>query len=73
MRHARLLDDTIAKNEEYLELKSVEKIKVMRNGTCLSNENRNCMLLTTGKVGNNVVEVLRDTGCNGVVVRRESW
>ena len=67
----RLSDDAKAKNEEYLELKSVEKIKVVRNGACLSNENKNCMPLATGKVGENVVEVLRDTDCNGVIVRRE--
>ena len=67
----RLLDDTKAKDEEYLELKSGEKIKVVRNGACLSNENKNCMPLATGKVGENVVEVVRDTGWNGVIVRRE--
>ena len=43
----------------------------MRNGACLSNENKKCMPLATGKVGENEVEVLRDTGCNGVIVRRE--
>ena len=44
----------------------------MRNGTCLSDKNKKCMPLATGKVGENVVEVLRDTGCNGVIVRKES-
>ena len=67
----RLSDDTKVKDEEYLKLKSGEKIKVVRNGACLSNENKNCMPLATGKVGENVVEVLRDTGCDGVIVRRE--
>ena len=43
----------------------------MRSGACLSNENKKCMPLATGKVGENEVEVLRDTGCNGVIVRRE--
>ena len=43
----------------------------MRNGACLNNENKNCMPLATRKVGENVVEVLCDTGCNGVIVRRE--
>ena len=66
-----LFNDAKAKDEEYLELKSGEKIKVVRNGACLSNENKNCMPLVTGKVGENEVEVLRDTGCNGVIVRRE--
>ena len=54
-----------------MELKSGEKIKFVRNGACLSNENKNCMPLATGKVGENEVEVLRDTGCNGLIVRRE--
>ena len=54
-----------------MELKSGEKIKVVRDGACLSNENKNCMPLATGKVGENEVEVLRDTGCNSVIVRRE--
>ena len=43
----------------------------MRNGSSLSIENKKCMPLATGKVGESVVEVLRDTGCNGVIVRRE--
>ena len=43
----------------------------MRNGACLGNENKKCLPLATEKVGENVVEVLRDTGCNGVIVRRE--
>ena len=67
----RLSDDAKAKDKEYLELKSGEKIKVVHNGACLSNENKKCMRLATGKVGENVVEVLRDTGCNGVIIRRE--
>ena len=67
----RLSDDAKAKNEEYLKLKSGEKIKVVRNDACLSNENSKCMRLATGKVGENAVEVLCDTGCSGVIVRRE--
>ena len=54
-----------------MELKSGEKIKVVRNAACLSNENRKCMPLATGKVDENEVAVLRDTGCNGVIVRME--
>ena len=56
---------------DLVELKLGEKIKVVRNGACLSNENKNCMLLATGKVVENEVEVLGDTGCNSVIVRRE--
>ena len=48
-----------------------EKIKVVCNGVCLSNENEKCLPLATGKVGECEVAVLRDTGCNGVIVRRE--
>ena len=66
----RLSDDAKAKNEEYLELKSGEKTKVVHNGACLSNENNKCMPLASGKMNENVVEVLRDTGYNGVIVRR---
>ena len=63
--------DAKAKDEEYLELKSGEKIKVVSNGACLSNENRKSVPLATKKMGENEVEVLGDTGCNGVIVRRE--
>ena len=45
----KLLDDAKTKDEEYLELKSGEKIKVVRNGACFSNENKNCMPLATRK------------------------
>ena len=48
-----------------------EKIKVMRNDACLSNENMKCMLFATGKEGENVVKFLRETGCNGVIDRKE--
>ena len=67
----RLSDDAKAKDEEHLELKSGKKTKVVRNGACISNENRKCMPLATGKVGENKVVVLHDTGCNGVIVRGE--
>ena len=67
----RLSDDVKAKDVEYLELKSREKIKIVRNGACLSNENKSCMPLATGKVGENEVKVFRDTSCNGVIVRRD--
>ena len=46
----RLLDDAKAKNEKYLELKSGEKIKVVRRGGCLSNENKKCMPLAKIKL-----------------------
>ena len=64
-------NDAKAKNEEYLELKSGEKIEVVRNGAYLSNKNKKCMPLAMGKVAENVVEILRVTGCNGVIARRK--
>ena len=54
---------------EMLELKSGEKIKVL-NGACMA-EIKNNLLVLSGKVGVKKVEVLRDTGCSGVIVRRE--
>ena len=45
----RLSDDAKAKDEEYLELKFGEKIKVVHNGACLSNENRSVCLLRPEK------------------------
>ena len=45
----RLSNDAKAKDEEYLELKSGEKIRIVRNGACLSNKNKNCMPLATGE------------------------
>ena len=66
----RLSDNAKAKNEEYLELKSGKKIKVVSNGACLSNVKRKCMLLAIGKVGENEVEILRDTDCDGIIIRR---
>ena len=67
----RLSDEAKAKNEEYLGLKSGEKIKVVRNDAYLNNESRKCIPLGNGKVGENEVEVLCDTDCNDVIVRKE--
>ena len=54
---------------ETLELKSGEKIKVL-NGACMAEIKDNLPVLS-GKVGGKKVEVLRDTGCSGVIIRRE--
>ena len=48
-------------------LKSEEKIKVL-NGACMGTEMTEGMPVVTGKVGDKCVEVLRDTGCNGVII-----
>ena len=67
----KLSNDAKAKNEKYMELKSGKKIKVVRNGVCLSKENKRFKPLATGKVDENVIEVLCSKGCNGVIVSRE--
>ena len=54
---------------ETLELKSGEKIKVL-NGACMSEIKDNLPVLS-GKVGGKKLEVLRDTGCSGVIIRKE--
>ena len=54
---------------ETLELKSGEKIKAL-NGACMA-EIKDKLSALSGKVGGKKVEVLRDTGCSGVIIRRE--
>ena len=54
---------------ETLELKSGEKIQVL-NGACMAEIKGNLPVLS-GKVAGKKVEVLRDTGCSGVIIRRE--
>ena len=54
---------------ETLELKSGEKIKVL-NGACMAEIKDNLPLLSR-KVGGKKVEMLRDTECSGVIIRRE--
>ena len=54
---------------ETLDLKSGEKIKVL-NGACMAEIKDNVPVLS-GKVGGKKAEVLRDTGCSEVVIRRE--
>ena len=53
---------------ETLELKSGEKIKVL-NGACMAEIKDNLPVLS-GKVEGKKVEMLRDTGCSGVIIRR---
>ena len=50
-----------------LELKTGEKIKVL-NGACMEAKIKDNLPVMSGKVGNKNVEVLRDSGCNGVMV-----
>ena len=55
---------------ETLELKSGEKIKVL-NGACMEADIKDNLPVLKGKVKGKSVEVLRDTGCSGVIVKRE--
>ena len=54
---------------ETLELKSGEKIKML-NGACMAEIKDNLPMLS-GKVGGKKVEMLRYTGCSGVIIRRK--
>ena len=54
---------------ETLELKSGQKIKVL-DGACMAEIEDNLPVLSN-KVGGKEVEVLRGTGCSGVIIRRE--
>ena len=58
------------KSQEYLELKDGQKIGIL-NGACLNENLSNQMPTSIGMVGNKSVTVLRDTGCSGVIVKRE--
>ena len=53
-----------------LELKIEEKIKVF-NGACMEAEINDNLPVMSVKIGNKNVEVLRDSGSNGVIVKRE--
>ena len=53
-----------------LELKNGETIKVL-NGAGVNAELKDKMPVVTGRVERKTVEVLRDTGCSGVIVRRD--
>ena len=55
---------------EVLELKNGEKIKVL-TGACVNTELKDKMPVVTGRVEGKTVEVLRDTECSGVIVRRD--
>ena len=54
---------------ETLELKSAEKIKAL-NGALMV-EIKNNLPVLSSKVGGKKVEVLQDTGCSGVIIRRK--
>ena len=47
-----------------------KKVKVI-NGACLEKDIASRMPVVTGLVGEKKVDVLRDTGCTGVIVKRD--
>ena len=55
-----------------LMLKNGKSMEVITN-SCMKTEliTKNKMHVTKGKIGNRVVTVLRDTGCSGVIVKRQ--
>ena len=53
---------------ETAELKSGEK---MLNGACVEAEIKDDLPMLLSKVGGKKVEVLRDIGCGGMIIRRE--
>ena len=54
---------------EWLELKNGERVRVL-NAACLENVEENQMPVVTGVVGGKAVQVLRDTGCSGVIIKK---
>ena len=66
----RTVEKEAERGMDTLKLKTGEKISVL-NGTCMEAEIKNNLPVMSGKVGNKNVEALRDSGCNGVIVKRE--
>ena len=56
---------------QLLELKPEVEMEVMKSGVCLDVDAKDKLQLVTGKVGERCVEVLRDTGCTGVLIKRD--
>ena len=59
------------KETQLLELKPEGQMEVMKSGVCLDVDAKDKLLLVNGKVGERCVEVLRDTGCTGVPIKRD--
>ena len=65
----KIKEDKPAIGEEWLGLKTGEKIKVL-NGACIETEVKDSLLVLSERVGDRTVKVLTDTSCSGVIVRR---
>ena len=70
MQVSRRTEEEAEREMDTLELKVGKKIKVL-NGVYLEAEMKDNLPVMSGKVGNKNVEVLRDSGCNGVIVKRK--
>ena len=46
-------------------------MEVMKSGVCLDVDEKDKLQLVNGKVGERCVEVLRDIGCTGVLMKRD--
>ena len=56
---------------QLLELKPEEQMEVMKSGVCLDADAKDMLQLVNGKVSERCVEVLRNTGCTGVLIKRD--
>ena len=59
------------KETQLLELKPGGQMEVMKSAVCLDVDAKDKLQLVNGKVGERCVEVLRDTGCTGVLIKRD--
>ena len=59
------------KETQLLELKPGRQMEVMKSGVCLNVDAKDKLQLVNGKVGELCDEVLRDTGCAGVLIKRD--
>ena len=58
------------KETQLLELKAGGQMEVMKSGVCLDVDAKDKLQLVNGRIGERCVEVLRDTGCTGVLIKR---
>ena len=58
------------KETQLLELKPGGQMEVMKSGVCLDVDANNKLQLVNGKIGEMCDEVLRDTGCTEVLIKR---
>ena len=59
------------KETQLLKLKAGGQMEVMKSGVCLGVDAKDKLQLVNGKIGERCVEVLRDTGCTGVLIKRD--